>query len=113
MKNKLTGVLLLTFILFQGCTVYHKTSVSMEEAINQGKVKVVYGFGAEQILDNIVLEDSVYYGVKGGKVTQLHTEENYKVYIKNKTKSIIKPVVSVLGIAALFVIISVALFRGI
>ena len=113
MKNKLIGTLILVLILSQGCTVYHKTSVSIEEALNQGKTKVVYNSGTVQILDNIVLKDSIYYGMMGKKITPLQSDENFKVHRKNKTKSIIKPIVSILGVAAVLVIISVASFRGI
>ena len=108
MKNKLTSILLLTFILFQGCTVYHKTSVSIEEAVNKGKTKVVYDSGTVHILDNIVLKDSTYYGMMGKNITPFQPDENFKVYRKNKAKSIIIPIVSGLGVIAIYVYIGIS-----
>ncbi len=50
-------------ILLQSCMAYHTNSVSLSQAANQGKIKMVAEAGQVYKFDNIALRDSVYYGL--------------------------------------------------
>lgn len=43
--------------------MYNTNSISLSEALYQGKVKVTYKNGQEYKFDNIVIIDSVYHGM--------------------------------------------------
>lgn len=105
MRN-ITGIFLLLLILFQSCTVYHKTSVSIEEATNQGKVKVVDGTGQEYFYDKIVLKDSIYYGIyHRNPPAVIRHYESKEIYMKDKKKSLRKSIIKPAGISAAAIII--------
>ena len=60
---KSTFQLVLIVVLFQSCVVYNKTSVPLSKAVGQGKVKITAIDGQLYKFKNIVLYDSVYYGM--------------------------------------------------
>ena len=62
MKKSISFVLLAT-ILLQSCVAYHDTSVSLNEAYDRGKVEVINNIGKSTRFTNIILKDSIYYGI--------------------------------------------------
>ena len=76
-------VLLLIGTLFQSCTVYQKTPVSIEEAQNKGKVKVVNSNGQQWKFDQIVFIDSIYYGINSHDKTQIEDKQINHIYRLN------------------------------
>lgn len=61
--KKLVSVFLLATILTQSCIVYQKTSVSINEALDKGNVKVTNNLGQYRQFKNIYLEGGIYYGI--------------------------------------------------
>ena len=109
MKKSISLVLLAT-IIFQSCAVYQKTSLTLDEAKDKGKVRVITSQGDALKFNNIVQKDSMYYGVRKissdnyyGKVDvsmPLYPDLIESIYLKNKGATIVKSVLF-LGAAGL------------
>ena len=89
--KKSVSILLLVSLLFQSCVVYQKTSVSFNEAIDNGNVKVVDALGTHKY-KSIELSDSIYYGFSKDinndeKKTPIDTAAITAVYLKDIKKS--------------------------
>ena len=109
---KLIALLLSVLIIFQGCTVYKSTSVTLEEAVQvQKKVQITTIDNKKIKFKRIVKRDGKYFGVKWLKDTtkDIRVFENdiKKLKIENKTMSIM---VSALPIALALSIISALVF---
>ncbi len=61
--KKSISIILLATILLQSCVAYQKTSVSLNEAYDRGKVEVINNVGKSTRFTNIILKDSIYYGI--------------------------------------------------
>jgi hypothetical protein len=83
MKKQPILCFLLLFILFQSCVVYQKTPVSFEDAINKKKAKLITTNGREIILQNIIKEDSIYYGVLIDQRVPLPPEQIQSIYLED------------------------------
>ena len=112
MKKSISIVLLAT-ILLQSCVFYQKTSVSLNEAQNQGWVKVKNSYGNRFEFKNIYIEDSVYYGVHRPVDIRLDSGSISGIYLQDKKKStwltsfaVVAPIILILVIAGLNVIIN-------
>ena len=88
--KKSISLLLLGMILLQSCSVYEKTSVSLDDAQNRGIVKVMPTYGQKVYFKNIELKDSVYYGIamkdKNG-ISPLYQAQISSIFIKDLKKS--------------------------
>ena len=73
MKNSIS-IMLLGMFLLQSCVFYHDTSVSLNEAYDKGKVKVIFSSGKSARFENIILRGSSYYGRGGNSVKQFVEE---------------------------------------
>lgn len=63
-KSKLVCVFLIFVILLQSCAVYHKTPVSIEDAVtSNNKVLVIKNNDTKLKLKKIELVDGKYYGI--------------------------------------------------
>ena len=60
MKRQIT-IFILVNIFLQSCVVYQKSSVSVDDAVNKGKVMVVNNEGKKIYLMNIIYEDGAYF----------------------------------------------------
>ena len=106
---KLIALLLSVLIIFQGCTVYKSTSVTLEEAVQvQKKVQITTIDNKKIKFKRIVKRDGKYFGVKwlkdNTKDIRVFENDIKKLKIENKTMSIM---VSALPIAlALYIIIA-------
>ncbi|AOW21638.1 hypothetical protein [Urechidicola croceus] len=94
-------------IMIQSCRVYHKETVTLDEAIQkQKRVKIITNDDQKYKFKKVVFEDGLFYGVsmkKGKEVkTQLKVEELKKVRLHNKKMSIIygilTPIVVIFGV---------------
>lgn len=77
-------------ILFQSCTVYKSTPISIEHAVqNENKVKVVTKSGEKFKFSRIGVEDDNYYGVSKSKGALVKTVLDEKTInrIKEKDKT--------------------------
>ena len=88
MKNSVSFILLAT-ILLESCVFYQKTAVSLKEAQDMGKVKVITTHGAVYIFKTIVLRDSLYFGVNENNQQVLYEGEISSIYPQNMKKSIL------------------------
>ena len=88
--------MLLAVILLQSCVAYQKTPVSLKEAENMGKAKVVFTsdstkkwLTSEQILypKNIISKEDAYFIEKGKHSVPLDTAAVQSVYLKDVKKS--------------------------
>ena len=66
MKRSIS-IFLLAVMLLQSWVVYQHTSVPLDDAQNQGRVKVATTYGTDMKFTNMYFEDSLYYGVAGTK----------------------------------------------
>ncbi len=101
------------FLLAQSCAVYPDASVTLNQALYQGKVKVTLKSGQEYKFDNIVIIDSVYHGMgleyisetqfvkHEGAKTALDSANISSVLIKDTQKSSNRSILLVLGIIPL------------
>ena len=82
------SIVLLVTILLQSCVVYQKTSVSLNEAYDRGNVKIKSTNGKNKKYTNIIMEDSIYYGVQDwhNKLPILPASID-SIYLKDKKKS--------------------------
>ena len=101
-KIKYLPIALGMMILFQGCTVYKKQSVTMQEAAQQQvktKVKTVNG---NLFFKYITIENNQYFGIKKSKgeieKTRLDSDYIEKIQLNNKTLSILITIVVPLGV---------------
>ena len=85
--NKSILIVLLASTLLQSCVFYQQTSVSLDSAVDKGKVKVVNTSGMEFIFKNIYIKDSIYYGVYQSQEILIDTTEIKNIYLKDKKKS--------------------------
>ena len=74
-------------MLLQSCVAYQKTSVSLNEATNRGKVKIVDTHGSAYHLQNVEMKDSIYYASIKGKQTILYEAQIASIYLHDKKKS--------------------------
>ena len=95
MKKQSISIVLLATILLQSCVAYQKTSVSLEEAANRGKVKLIHTDGTFLLFKNIEMQDSIYYGFINNIQRPL-VESNFSgIYLQDKKKSEIQTVIFV------------------
>ena len=83
---------ILSFFFLQSCSVYYKTPISLEEAVNrEGKVKIRTAEGKNIKYKKITLTDGQFYGARlqAGKWTQipLFQSEIENIRLKNKSAS--------------------------
>ena len=106
MKKQSISILLLVTMLLQSCSVYEKTSVSLNDAQNTGVVKVIPTYGKKIYYKNIELKDSVYYGIamkdKNG-ITPLYQAQISSIFNKDIKKS--KRLTIIMAIAVPVVIV--------
>lgn len=105
---KLIAFVLSVLILFQGCTVYKSTSISLEEAVQLKRKVQISTIDNQKIkFKRIVKSDGKYFGVKwlkeNTKDIMVFENDVKKIKIENKTMSVI---VSALPIALVLYIIS-------
>jgi len=92
MKHSTIFLFALTCVLNSSCIVYEKTSVSLEQSVNQSNVKVVTTQGKQVKFKKIKLENNLYYGVSDQHDSvdiPLNPETIKSIFLKDKTKSII------------------------
>ena len=93
--KKSISIFLLGTVLFQCCVVYQKTPVSLSDAANKGKVKVVTTNNKKLKFPNIEFENGIYKGTKivrrkndqgayenFDKSKQLFQDSIYAIYLK-------------------------------
>ena len=74
-------------ILLQSCTVYHNSSVSLEEAVDKGKVKVITNYGSTFEFNKIEQKGSVYYGVGQNDTIQINSNDLSQIQVADTRKS--------------------------
>ena len=124
--KKLISSFLLVIILLQSCVVYQKTSVSLEEAVDKGKVKLITKKGEKVKYKKIIQKDSIYYGFDLKKLKnvdgvfewneityQLWDTEIESIHIKDKEKSTTRTIFLVLGSIPVVLILGTLIFWSI
>jgi hypothetical protein len=114
-RFKYLPIALAMLILFQGCTVYKKQSVTMQEAAQkQVKTKVKTNNG-DLFFKYIAFENDNYYGIKKskGELEKIRLDSEYieKIQLKNKQGSVIVTILLPVGliIGAVVILGSIAL----
>ena len=102
--KKSFSIALLIIVLLQSCVVYQHTSVPLDDAQNQGKVKVATTYGTEMKFANLYFEDSLYYGVAGTQKIRLDTTQILSVYLKDIKKSKTHTILLAISPAIIFVV---------
>lgn len=91
--NRLTTTITLLILLQLGCTAYQKTPVSLENAVNRGKVKYDNGI-KDEFFRKIVENNGIYYGVREG-INYKIPDQNAEVYLRNPSKSVLKTIAAI------------------
>ena len=116
MKRQI-AIFILVNILLQSCRAYYPSSISLKEASeNAGKVKVTTTQKDKFRFNQILLKDSIYYGVKSGdpsysyyKEIPLDTAIISGVYEKNTKKSTWGTVFVTLGVIIILFAIEIGI----
>jgi len=104
------ALLLILVMLFQSCTVYKSTSVTLDQAVqNESKVRIKTNSNEIFIFKKIVFDEGKYYGVERikGKKIKIPINENLvkSTQLKNELLSALlsvgAPIVIIVGIAAI------------
>jgi hypothetical protein len=111
MKKSISIVLLAT-ILLQSCVAYQKTSVSLNEATDRGKVLLIDTHGSAYHLQNIEMEDSVYYGFIAKERTVLYEAQFSGIYLQDNKRSKTQTVIVVVGLVVIIGVLVVAAFAA-
>lgn len=98
----ITWLLALT-MLFQSCTIYKFTPITLDQAVlNESKVKVRTKTSQKYKFNKIEVTDGNYYGVKKAYIgiikTPLNENEISSIKEKDKILSIVIPVVISIGV---------------
>ena len=81
MKNPIIAVGLCLVFCGLSCSKYSQISVSLNEASNQGKVKVATSIYDDYVFNNIEQSNGLFYGVKGDHRIELTEEDIHGVYL--------------------------------
>ena len=100
---RICSCILIIAILCQSCVVYHKTPVTLEQAVQENtKTKILLEDGRVEKFKFVTQKDQQYFGTRmtGNGYVDIQIDENAvsKVQVKNKTASIL---VTVIPLAAL------------
>ena len=87
MKKQSISIVLLASILLQSCVAYQKTSVSLEDAANRGNVKLIGTDGNVYEIQNIEMQDSIYFGFIGKEKIVITEASLSGIYLQDKKKS--------------------------
>ena len=87
MKINTFSIFLLAIILFQSCVIYQKSSVSLSEAYDKGKVKIEKRQGLPAYYKNLLFEEGNYYGIYENKKVEIDTAIIANIYLKDVKKS--------------------------
>ena len=100
MKKQTIAQILLITILAQSCVAYKNTAISLDQAIDQGRVKVISKEGRKTRLQSISKENGNYYGVlpKENVVFPLESTSLVAIYKYDQKKSRIQTAVLIGGI---------------
>jgi hypothetical protein len=91
MKRQIT-IFILVNILLQSCVVYQKSSVSVDDAANKGKVMFENNEGKKIYLNNIIYEDGAnyinedgtYYGIwDNNQMVPMNSIDSSDFYLKD------------------------------
>lgn len=110
--KKSASFVLLAVILLQSCVVYQDTSVSVNDAQNQGATKVLTTYGTEMVFDNMYIKDSIYYGVYESQEIRLDTTQIKNIYLRDKKKSNTRTVLAILSPLILYGAFLVIMLTG-
>ncbi len=92
LQGDIINRVLLVFALMvvgQSCVVYNRQSIPIDDAIGQGRVKVVSTINERSVFvfKTCYFKDGMYYGIKGHKQTQLYPDQISAVYLKDVKRS--------------------------
>ena len=109
MKRQI-AIFILVNILLQSCFVSQKTSVTLDEAVNKGKVTFENNEGKNIYLKSIIYEDGAYYGIWDNKqMVPIDSTDSVDYYLKDIEKSRNRTGWAIVG----FVIIPLGILIGI
>ena len=111
MKRSFTYILIIT-LLGQSCIVYQDVPVSINDAVNERKVKAINSFGNEFILRKIHYSDSTYSAKYKFDRIQLDTNQIESIYLKDIGKSKKKTTKTVLISGVIIISIPVLIIGG-
>ena len=87
MNKKNIASFLILLISIQSCVVYQNSSVSIDEAIDVGKVKLITTSDKEILINNIEKTDTAFYGNLGKYKIHIPTNEVQYIYMLDKKKT--------------------------
>ena len=110
--KKSISVLLLVIMLLQSCVAYQKTSVSLNEATDRGRVLLIDTHGSAYHLQNIEMEDSIHYGMIAKEKTIIYEAQFSSIYLQDKKKSKTQKIIVLVSLGALLGVMGVAVIFG-
>ena len=102
MKRQIT-IFILANILLQSCYVSQKTSVSVDDAVNKGKVTFENNEGKKIYLKNIIYEDGAYYGIwDNNQMVPMDSTDSIDFYLKDIKASQNRTGLAIVGFIIIF-----------
>ena len=102
--KKSISVTLLAIILLQSCVVYQSSSVSLNDALNEGKAKVIKKDNTILIVKDITKLEGTYYMINKGWKIPLEPSDVEYIYLMNHPMSFVLTVLSIgIPLAALII----------
>ena len=86
----MSKILLLSILFLSAlasCSTYHKTSVSLVQAVDKGRVKTETSAGKVTVFKNIEQVDNTYFGVNGESRVSLNEDKISKVYLSSSNRN--------------------------
>lgn len=114
--SKQLSLLLVLIMLFQGCVSYGPP-VTMNEAVRKTeKTKVKFANDEIYRYDYVILEDSVYYGVKSHKgeliKSKIDMDNIYNVRLYSETRTIVATILAPIALVGVVGAIVVSTWSG-
>lgn len=104
-KSILTCIILVSLTL-NSCTIYTRAPVRLEDSIDKGRTKVEYDWGEPRVFREIIVLDSLHYGIIGKRKYFINPTHVNSVRLSDKKKS--EATTIILGIP--LVLIGLALY---
>ena len=104
MKKRSISIVLLVTILLQSCVAYQKTSVSLNDAVNEGKVVVITTRAHHIKYNGIEYVEGIYYGRDNYTSVALDSIQISSIHLEDIKKSKTQKIFLVIGVSVLMVI---------
>ena len=97
----------------QSCVAYQRSTVSINEAYNKGRVRVTTTQGNKVRFSEILIKDNNYYGLRGTKLTRLDNGQILAIQLQDMKKSKSQTIGLIAGVVIVGAVITFAILATI